>query len=313
MGTFKQLATNQRFIGLSTETKPTAGVNYGAEWYQVNAVTKKIDKVYTYVADDGTGAAGWVETAGLNFDANLQVGSADVSNSNPVPISDSGGSVTVDVGTALPAGTAVVGKVGIDQTTDGTTNKVQARNATHGDFQVNATVQLADTDVSATNPVPVKSVQTIVSATVTRPADTNAYAANDVLSNSTSSPAILSFLGVASANGGKGQVTGGTMVIDAASTPSIRLLLFDGAAPTAINDNAAFAPSDADAAKCIGWLDFDTYQAGSGNTIYQDFTKLIQFECDGAVDDIYAIPVVQGAFTPASGSLYTFSLNITRS
>lgn len=87
MGTFKQLATNQRFIGLSTETKPTAGVNYGAEWYQVNSGTNQIDKVYTYVPDDGTGSAGWVETAGMNFDATLQLAGADVSASNPVPIS----------------------------------------------------------------------------------------------------------------------------------------------------------------------------------------------------------------------------------
>jgi len=59
-------------------------------------------------------------------------------------------------GIVLATGTNVVGKVGIDQTTDGTTNKVQARNSTHGDFQVNATMQLADVDVSNTNAVPVK-------------------------------------------------------------------------------------------------------------------------------------------------------------
>lgn len=43
--------------------------------------------------------------------------------------------------------------VTIDQTTDGTTNKVQARNATHGDFQVNANLQVGNADVDATNPV----------------------------------------------------------------------------------------------------------------------------------------------------------------
>lgn len=177
---------------------------------------------------------------------------------------------------------------------------------------VNANLQVNKTDVSATNPVPVTQQQVTVSASVTRPSDTNAYAANDVLSNSTSSPTILTFADVVAANGGKGQITGGTLVIDQASTPSIRLLLFHGAAPTAINDNAAFAPSDADAAKCFGWLDFDTYQAGSGNTIYQDFTKLLQFQCGTSLKNIYGIPIVQGAFTPASGAVYTFALNIVR-
>jgi len=59
-------------------------------------------------------------------------------------------------GIVLNTGSNVIGQVSINQTTDGTTNKVQARNATHGDFQVNATIQLADTDVSNTNAVPVK-------------------------------------------------------------------------------------------------------------------------------------------------------------
>lgn len=56
---------------------------------------------------------------------------------------------------AIPAGSNVIGQVGIDQTTDGTTNKIQARNTTHDNFQVNANIQLTDTDVSNANPVPV--------------------------------------------------------------------------------------------------------------------------------------------------------------
>lgn len=41
----------------------------------------------------------------------------DVSSANPMPVVDA---------SATPAGTAIIGKVGIDQTTDGNTNKVQA-------------------------------------------------------------------------------------------------------------------------------------------------------------------------------------------
>ena len=69
------------------------------------------------------------------------------------------GSVT---NATLQAGTNVVGKMGIDQTTDGTTNKVQARNSTHDDFNANANLQIADTDVDNANPVPVdlRSIQT---------------------------------------------------------------------------------------------------------------------------------------------------------
>lgn len=52
----------------------------------------------------------------------------------------------------IAAGTAIVGKVGIDQTTDGTTNKVQARNATADNFQVNANLQVGDADNAVGNP-----------------------------------------------------------------------------------------------------------------------------------------------------------------
>lgn len=178
--------------------------------------------------------------------------------------------------------------------------------------RIKAGLEVSSGAVSTTNPVPVKSVQTIVSATVTRPADTNAYAANDVVSNSTSSPTILTFADVVAAVGGKGLITGGVMNLDYQSTPSIRLMLFHGTAPTAINDNAAFSLSDADSLKCFGWLDFDTYQAGGANTIYQDFTKLLLFTCGAALKDIYGIPVVMSAFTPTASAKKTFSLNIVR-
>jgi hypothetical protein len=61
----------------------------------------------------------------------------------------------------LPSGTNVIGRFGIDQTTDGATNKVQARNATHDNFNSNANVQVGDTDVSNANPIPVdiRSIQ----------------------------------------------------------------------------------------------------------------------------------------------------------
>lgn len=50
------------------------------------------------------------------------------------------------------SGSALIGKVGIDQTTDGATNKVQARNATADNFNVNANLQVGDADNSEENP-----------------------------------------------------------------------------------------------------------------------------------------------------------------
>ena len=94
---------------------------------------------------------------------------------HPIKLIDQGDG-TYAVASSMGGGTSVVGKVGIDQTTDGTTNKVQARNATHGNFQVNATMQINDTDVSASVPVPVEGNAKSVYATT-------AVAASGVIKN----------------------------------------------------------------------------------------------------------------------------------
>jgi hypothetical protein len=56
----------------------------------------------------------------------------------------------------LATGSAIIGKVGIDQTEDGATNKVQARNSAHDDFNVNANLQINNADASSSNPAPVR-------------------------------------------------------------------------------------------------------------------------------------------------------------
>lgn len=69
-----------------------------------------------FTADQGAaGAAPWPVTwTGQSVNADLRVGGAAVAAGNPVPVSVA----------PLPAGTAIIGKVGIDQTTPGTTNGV---------------------------------------------------------------------------------------------------------------------------------------------------------------------------------------------
>src|SRR5207245_2234219 len=87
---------------------------------------------------------------------------------------------------------------------------------------------------------------TVLTVTMTRPADTTAYAAGDQVSNSTSAPTILTFAGAARVSGGTGVITHVwiTDSVAAATLPDLELWLFDTTA-TPNNDNAAFAPSDA--------------------------------------------------------------------
>lgn len=70
--------------------------------------------------------------------ANLQVANADVGNANPVPVSDAGGTITVDDG---------AGSLTVDQ-------------AAHDNFNANANIQVGNADVGASNPVPVSDPNT---------------------------------------------------------------------------------------------------------------------------------------------------------
>jgi hypothetical protein len=75
----------------------------------------------------------------------------------------SGQRIKVDLGTD----SVVIGSVAIDQTTDGTTNKVQARNATHDNFNANANIQVGNADAAVGNPVPISgSVSSAITAAI---------------------------------------------------------------------------------------------------------------------------------------------------
>ena len=65
----------------------------------------------------------------------------------------------------------LLGYVGIDQTTDGTTNKVQARNSLHDNFNINANLQINNIDNSLSNPAFVQvtgsNVELLAKTTIT--------------------------------------------------------------------------------------------------------------------------------------------------
>jgi hypothetical protein len=118
---FKYVKQERWYVCLTTDTKLAGDI--GAYLYEFNETTGE-----RTVYQNKTGLAdGWV----LISDNDL-LGVVQIS-----------------------AGAALIGKVGIDQTTDGTTNKVQARNATHDNFNSNANIQVGDADVANGNPVPI--------------------------------------------------------------------------------------------------------------------------------------------------------------
>lgn len=108
----------------------------------------------------------------------------------------------------------------------------------------------------------------VVDASLTRPNDTTAYDDGDSISDSTTTPAPLAFA-KAARGAGQGGIILSALLLDGAnqSTPgAFELRIYDRPI-TAGNDNAAYAPSDADNAKLVALVMFDTAvvtNAGSG-------------------------------------------------
>lgn len=160
--------------------------------------------------------------------------------------------------------------------------------------------------------VPVTSRGVFVTCTtdITRPADTTAYAANDALSNSTSAPTSggFTFTGAARTSGGSGIITD-MWIGSTAATGSMQgeIWLFDQAV-TNVNDNAAFAISDAENKTVVGVIPFTT-GAGTNNAGVHVQNLNIGFTCVGSADLRYLVKI-KAAYTPASGEVITTRLKI---
>lgn len=151
-----------------------------------------------------------------------------------------------------------------------------------------------------------------VSVELTRPADTTAYAINDVVSNSTTSPTVLTFSNVARVNAGSGYIVKARILTDQkANVAAFRLHLFH-TSPTATNDNAAYPLLYANAANRIGYIDFpamnteDATTSTAANTLW---TGQLHFVCASASRDIYGVLETKTVFTPASGQKFYIELN----
>jgi len=223
---------------------------------------------------------------------------------SPIPAGTSIiGKVGIDQVTAnanevvLKAGSALAGKVGIDQTTPGTTNKVQAN------------IQVGDAAVSGTNSVPIKGDSGAPLATITRPADTNAYAANDVVS--TAAGEVMTFSNVLANAAGIFVIARASLMVaqnsSSGMTSGFRLHLYN-ASPTAIADNAAYNLPSGDRTKYLGYITFGQ-PVDLGDTVFRQEEVSFGAKLAAASTSLYGILEDLSADTPTSGAVYTLTLN----
>lgn len=151
--------------------------------------------------------------------------------------------------------------------------------------------------------VPGSNFAATISATVTRPADTNAYVLGDVWSTSTSAPTVGGnvLTGMGRASGGSGIIT--DIVITNSQNAALQgeLWIFDTTV-TAVNDNAAFALSDADVLKLVGVVPFLTTIQPSNGAAWVPALGL-GYTCSGSANLIFLIKLT-AAYTPISAEVF---------
>ncbi len=181
----------------------------------------------------------------------------------------------------LEAGTALAGKFGIDQAT------------------ANA------------NEVVVKAAAYAARVSLTRPANTTAYTANDVLG---ATAAALTFA-VGPTGGGEVLITSVALEIDVAAIPSgmtsFNLHLHNITPPSALADNAAFDVPSGDRASYLGFINMGS-PADLGSTLYVQVEGVNkQVTLLGANVFGYLVPV--GGFTPGGNSeVYVVTIHSVR-
>ena len=145
-------------------------------------------------------------------------------------------------------------------------------------------------------------------ATVTRPADTTAYAAGDVVG---ATAAAITFADIG-ATFGHIVITDADLRIDVAALPSgmttFRLHLYDATPPSALADNAAFDLPAGDRANYLGYIDFDQI-VDIGSTLYVQMTGVNKKLKMGSEPNLYGYLVTTAGFTPSSAAVKSIRLN----
>ena len=156
-----------------------------------------------------------------------------------------------------------------------------------------------------------------ISASKTRPADTNAYAANDAIADLTVAPSAWVWQ-LTPGIGGRGSIIGATVASsDTTNTPRIEVDLYS-APPTPIADNAEATRllANFSSGAYLGTLTFPALAKHTASSTVSD-AKLsttggqvpLPFQAD-AGGNVYAIVRTLDGFTPASGASYIVTLGV---
>lgn len=160
-------------------------------------------------------------------------------------------------------------------------------------------------------------------ADFTRPADTTAYAAGDVIANSTSAATVITFPAAAGSGDNTGTIRSVLLVDGANQATKLNadLFLFNTAPASYGNDNGAFTPTDAEMQNLVGVVSLDGTTAANlkegdatsgagGNVLIQQAGLSIPFRCAAGSRKLYGVLVARNSYTPVSGETFRVKLGI---
>jgi hypothetical protein len=170
----------------------------------------------------------------------------------------------------------------------------------------------SQTHVLKTKSISENNVATIpVTVSTTRPNDTNAYAAGDVIGTATNATAAMKFTGIGP-TGGVIRITGSRHEIDVAAIPtytgtwSFRLHLYSITPPSALGDNAVWDLPAGDRPYYLGFVDLGS-PVDFGSTLYIQQTGL-DYDFELTTADLWGYLVTNAAYTPTALAVKTTKL-----
>lgn len=151
-----------------------------------------------------------------------------------------------------------------------------------------------------------------VAVSLTRTADTNLYAANDVIGAATGATAAIEFANIGP-SGGSIRIIGTELEIDVAAIPSgmtsFRLHLYNVTPPSAYGDNVAWDLLTGDRASYLGFLELGA-PVDLGGTLYVQAEQAKDVKLLGT--SLFAYLVTVGTYTPTSAAVKKTTLHAVK-
>lgn len=238
----------------------------------------------------------------------------DPTGTTTQPISDAGGSLTVDAPLGTPVSVRLSDGTSAIATLPVSLASLPVLNTRHEAAATPLSVRLSDGSAFG-SVLTTGGTTRFVEVSFTRPADTTAYAANDIVSNSTSSTTPIDFSSAARIAAGSGLALTFQLIKSTNTTTgaTFRLWLYTATPTSPPNDNAAFSATWGNRTSRIGYVDFLNPIAGSDCVDYYGSPVFTQqpFKLASGTS-LYGLLQVLGAYTPGNAEIFYFRVGVVQ-